>query len=232
VSVTREEASARLRNALERGRAARDLGLDVAQVRGLARQARSALAEGDYETSLRQSEEILALLSFSHPVPNRKPPDDINFPDELFGKKTKAIFVGSRNSAPVSGRSSNQSGEWGTAIALFVFLLMLGIALMIPTETRDYGFGVTVTYHPYAYIGWTLIGISWLILLWPFYKHIYTSMPKAYGQAIGEGISRGLRKGKVCPDCSTINDAEAKFCPECGFRWSVMGIRQGDRASH
>jgi Uncharacterised protein family UPF0547 len=216
---TREQASTGLRIALEKARAARDLGFNMLQVRGLAEQARSALEEGDYETSLRRSNDILGVLNSVRPITNEDARENRSPPYRSIDGGNKQVFVESHNLPARPVGPGNKGGEWGSAIAIFVFLVLLGIAFMIPTATQNYGFGVTVTYQPYAYIGWTLIGISWLVLLWPWYKHIYTTMPKAYGQAIGEGISRGLRKGKVCPECNTINDIEAKFCPECGFSW-------------
>lgn len=114
--------------------------------------------------------------------------------------------------------------EWGYAAIIFIFLLLVGIVLLIPTETVDFGNGrpvidYTYTYQPYGVIGWALIGMSWIAFLWPVYKYIFTKMPKAYGEPIGEGISRGLRKGKVCPECNTINDFDFKICPECGYHW-------------
>lgn len=130
----------------------------------------------------------------------------------------------------MSGGSPSDE-DWGGPVVLFIILLFAGILLMIPTETVDFGYGATYTYQKYGSIAWTLIGMSWLPLLWPLYKHIYITMPRVYGQAIGEGIGRGMRKGKVCPECSTINDIDAKFCPECAYSWKAVTRNPRDDVS-
>ena len=120
--------------------------------------------------------------------------------------------------------------DWTGPVALFLILLFAGILLMIPTETVDFGYGVTYTYQTYGSIAWALIGLCWLPLLWPVYRRMYFTIPRVYGQAIGEGISRGMRKGKVCPKCSTINDIDAKFCPECAYSWGAATWTSGEDA--
>ncbi len=106
--------------------------------------------------------------------------------------------------------------EWGYAAVLFLVLLVVGVLLLIPTETADLGFGVT-----FAGIGYGLIGISWIGFLWPVYKYIFTEMPKVHAEGIGEGISQGPEKGKVCPECNSVFDFAFKICPECGYIWPI-----------
>ncbi len=114
-----------------------------------------------------------------------------------------------------------QTQEWEFAIVMFILFVIVGIVLVIPTQTIDIGFGRTIAYAPYGTIGWFFIGISWIWFLWPIYKNYFARMSETYGEAIGRGISRGLRRGKVCPECSTINDVDFKICPECGYKWPI-----------
>lgn len=116
-----------------------------------------------------------------------------------------------------------KSQAWELAILMFLLFVIVGMLLVIPIQTIDIGFGRTIGYSPYATIGWFLIGISWIGFLWPLYNNYFARMSETYGEAIGRGISRGMRRGKVCPECSTINDIDFKICPECGYKWPVGG---------
>jgi len=114
------------------------------------------------------------------------------------------------------GGESTDAVDWTRQIAVFVLLFFAGIVAMIPSTSVGGN-----TYHPYAYLGWILIGISLLALVGPFYRTLNPIAPKARRVAIRKGASRGLPKGEVCPRCRTITDVDAKFCPKCGFRGQV-----------
>lgn len=108
----------------------------------------------------------------------------------------------------------------GLMVGLSILLLVIGILLTIPTTEETIGSGdyaVTYTVPKFGYIGYYIIGIFWLPLLYVFYKKFVPEMARTYGRAMGEGLSRGMPVGKrVCPNCNLINDATARFCVDCG----------------
>lgn len=103
-----------------------------------------------------------------------------------------------------------------------ILLFLIGLLLTIPTTEKTIEFmGEEETYevHTFGYIGYFIMGISWLPLLFLFYRKFVPSLAKTYGESLGRGISQGAIIGKrICPKCNLINDSTAKFCNDCGER--------------
>src|SRR6266540_3117151 len=89
--------------------------------------------------------------------------------------RTITVFHQARHIRPMArGGEGTDAVDWTRQIAVFVLLFFAGLVAMIPSTSVSGN-----TYHPYAYLGWILIGISLLALVGPFYRTLLPVAPKA-----------------------------------------------------